>query len=51
MVLMENLISELKNNEKIKPEVFFNKETRFDFLAEKNNKKDLYRGKKRNTFS
>ena len=37
--LMENLISELRNNEKIKPEVFFNKETRFDFLAEKNNKK------------
>ena len=37
--LMENLINELKNNETIKPEVFFNKETRFDFLAEKNNKK------------
>ena len=37
--LIENLISELKNNETIKPEVFFNKETRFDFLAEKNNKK------------
>ena len=37
--LIENLISELKNNEIIKPEVFFNKETRFDFLAEKNNKK------------
>ena len=37
--LSENLISELKNNEKIKPEVFFNKETRFDFLTEKNKKK------------
>ena len=36
---MENLINELKNNETIKPEVFFNKETRFDFLVEKNNKK------------
>ena len=36
---MKNLINELKNNETIKPEVFFNKETRFDFLAEKNNKK------------
>ena len=37
--LSENLISELKNSEKIKPEVFFNKETRFDFLVEKNKKK------------
>ena len=37
--LSENLISELKNSEKIKPEVFFNKETRFDFLTEKNKKK------------
>ena len=37
--LSENLIDELKNSEKIKPEVFFNKETRFDFLTEKNKKK------------
>ena len=37
--LMENLIDELKNTKSIKPEVFFNKETRFDFFAEKNNKK------------
>ena len=36
---MLNLIDELKNIETIKPEVFFNKETRFDFFAEKNNKK------------
>ena len=37
--LTNNLIKELKNNDKIKPEVFFNKETRFDFLIEKNKKK------------
>ncbi len=37
--LTNNLIKELKNNDIIKPEVFFNKETRFDFLLEKNNKK------------
>ena len=37
--LEENLIKELKNNDSIKPEVFFNKETRFDFLIEKNEKK------------
>ena len=36
-----NLIKELKNNDKIKPEVFFNKETRFDFLLEKKKKKAL----------
>ena len=34
--LENNLIKELKNNDFIKPEVFFNKETRFDFLIEKN---------------
>ena len=39
--LENNLISELKNNDVIKPEVFFNKETRFDFLIEKNNKKSF----------
>lgn len=37
--LKNNLIKELKNNENIKPEVFFNKETRFDFLIEKNKQK------------
>jgi sugar fermentation stimulation protein A len=33
--LENNLIKELKNYDLIKPEVFFNKETRFDFLIEK----------------
>jgi sugar fermentation stimulation protein A len=37
--LSNNLINELKNNDSIKPEVFFNKETRFDFLVEKNKQK------------
>ena len=37
--LKNNLINELKNNKNIKPEVFFNKETRFDFLVEKKTKK------------
>ena len=37
--LENNLITELKNNDQITPEVFFNKETRFDFLVEKNKKK------------
>ena len=36
-----NLINELKNNDKIKPEVFFNNETRFDFLLEKKNQKSF----------
>ena len=36
-----NLIKELKNNDKIKPEVFFNEETRFDFLLEKKNQKSF----------
>ena len=36
-----NFINELKNNDKIKPEVFFNKETRFDFLLEKKNQKSF----------
>ena len=39
--LSNNLINEIKNSEKIKPEVFFNKETRFDFLIEKNNQKSF----------
>ena len=34
-----NLIKELKNNDQVKPEVFFNKDTRFDFLLEKNKQK------------
>ena len=37
--LSNNLIKEISNNDIIKPEVFFNKETRFDFLIEKNKKK------------
>ncbi len=37
--LKNNLINELKNNDIIKPEVFFNKETRFDFLLEKKSQK------------
>ena len=51
--LENNLIKELKNNDLIKPEVFFNKETRFDFLIEKKKQKSfvevknvtLFRGK------
>ena len=34
--LNTNLIKELRNNDDIKSEVFFNKETRFDFLIKKN---------------
>ena len=37
--LSNNLIKEISNNDFIKPEVFFNKETRFDFLVEKNKHK------------
>ena len=37
--LENNLIEELIDNDSIKPEVFFNKETRFDFLIEKKIKK------------
>jgi len=37
--LSNNLIKEIKDNDTIKPEVFFNKETRFDFLVEKNKQK------------
>ena len=39
--LQNNLIKELKYNEKIKPEVFFNKETRFDFFTEKKGEKSF----------
>jgi len=37
--LNNNLINELKNNDSIKPEIFFNKETRFDFLLERKKQK------------
>ena len=37
--LKNNLIKELKDNDLIKPEVFFNKETRFDFFLEKKKQK------------
>ena len=39
--LKNNLIRELKNNDKIEAEVFFNKETRFDFLLEKKKQKSF----------
>ena len=39
--LENNLINELKNSDVIKPEVFFNKETRFDFLLEKESQKSF----------
>jgi len=37
--LSKNLIKEVSNTNSIKPEVFFNKETRFDFLVKKNEQK------------
>ena len=37
--LLNNLVKEVSNSDNIKPEVFFNKETRFDFLIEKNKQK------------
>ena len=39
--LSNNLIKELKKNETIQAEVFFNKETRFDFLAKNNGQKSF----------
>ena len=39
--LKNNLVKELKNNDEIKPEVFFNKKTRFDFLIRKNKQKSF----------
>ena len=39
--LTNNLIKELNNYDKIKAEVFFNKETRFDFLIEKKKQKSF----------
>ena len=40
--LNNNLIKELKNNDKIQSEVFFNKDTRFDFLIEKKKKQKIH---------
>ena len=37
--LVNNLVKEVSNNNNIKPEVFFDKETRFDFLIEKDKQK------------
>ena len=37
--LSNNLVKEVANNDSILPEVFFDKETRFDFLIEKNKQK------------
>ena len=37
--LSNDLVKEVANNDSIKPEVFFDKETRFDFLVEKNKQK------------
>ena len=39
--LSNNLVKEIKNSDNIKPEVFFNKETRFDFLIEKKKQKSF----------
>ena len=39
--LNANLINELKNNDSIKSEVFYNKETRFDFFVEKKKQKSF----------
>ena len=39
--LENNLIKELINNDRINSEVFFNKETRFDFLVEKKGQKSF----------
>ncbi len=41
--LENNLINELKNNDVIKPEVFYNKETRFDFFIREEKPKKLCR--------
>ena len=40
--LLNNLVKEVKNSHNIKAEVFFDKETRFDFLIEKNKKKIFF---------
>ena len=37
--LSNNQVKEVANSDSIKPEVFFDKETRFDFLIEKNKQK------------
>jgi len=44
--LYNNLIKELNNCKRIKSEVFFNKETRFDFLVERNQRKNFVEVKK-----
>ena len=41
--LTNNLVKEVANNDSIKAEVFFDKETRFDFLVEKNKQKNICR--------
>ena len=40
--LSNNLVKEVSNSDSIKPEVFFDKETRFDFLVEKNKQKIFF---------
>ena len=40
--LSNNLIKEVANNDSIKPEVYYDKETRFDFFIEKNKKKIFF---------
>jgi len=37
--LSNNLVEEISNSDNIKPEVYFDKQTRFDFLVEKNKQK------------
>jgi len=39
--LSNNLVEEVTNSDSIKPEVFFDRETRFDFLIEKNKQKSF----------
>jgi len=39
--LSNNLVKEISDNDTIKPEVFFDKETRFDFLIKKKNQKSF----------
>ena len=47
--LQDNLFLEFKNVDKIESEKYYNKETRFDFLIQKN-KKNFYRGQKCYTY-
>ena len=39
--LLNNLVKEVSNNDSIKSEVFFDKETRFDFLVQKKKTKNI----------